>query len=65
MICFGTSAGFRHPLSAGSRGYPIILNGIEDLVMMRPDLADRCLFVNLAPTGNGVPARLASSGTWK
>jgi hypothetical protein len=37
--------------SAGSRGHPIILNGIEDPVM-RPDLADRCLFVNLAPVSD-------------
>jgi hypothetical protein len=32
-------------LSTGSGSRPIILNGIEDVVT-RPDLADRCLFIN-------------------
>jgi hypothetical protein len=38
-------------LSTGRPAYPIILNGIDNLVM-RPELADRCLFVNLAPVSD-------------
>jgi hypothetical protein len=38
-------------LSTGRPAYPIILNGIDNLVM-RPELADRCLFVNAAPVSD-------------
>jgi hypothetical protein len=35
-------------MSTGRSAHPVIINGINDLAM-RPDLADRCLFVTLAP----------------
>jgi hypothetical protein len=38
-------------MSTGRSAHPVIVNGISDL-SMRPDLADRCLFVTLAPVSD-------------